>query len=312
MTLFIPKDFIETSEGLCFAVVDAQADRGKVLCFLRYVNEEGSWLKKSTVEANDYLRSYHSSYLHYAKSLDAHLHAVGVEKIVCHHRPRERLQQILANGTKDLVECDLLKLCRLLQETGLELKDVGVTGSILLGIQNDRSDIDLVCYGREVFQHCRKTVLDLLDQGLLQELSDADWQESYRRRNCSLNYGDYVWHERRKYNKAMVNGRKFDLSLVDPSGSDHRPRQYRKIGPISLHCRILDDSRGFDYPAVFAIKHDSIDSIVCFTATYTGQVFSGEWVEVSGILEEDERGRRRIVVGSSREAHGEHIKMIDG
>jgi hypothetical protein len=73
---------------------------------------------------------------------------------------------------------------------------------------------------------------------------------------------------------------------------------------------VIDDARGFDYPAEFKIDHQQISSIVSFTATYTGQAVSGERVEVSGMLEQSGQGVKRIVVGSSREAHGEYIKVI--
>jgi hypothetical protein len=73
---------------------------------------------------------------------------------------------------------------------------------------------------------------------------------------------------------------------------------------------VVDDARAFDYPAEFKIDHKEISSIVSFTATYTGQAVSGEVVEVSGVLEQSEQGVKRIVVGSSREAHGEYIKVI--
>jgi len=33
-------------------------------------------------------------------------------------------------------------------------------------------------------------------------------------------------------------------------------------------------------------------------------------IEIAGMLEEDEYGNQRIVVGSSREAQGEYIKVI--
>jgi hypothetical protein len=36
----------------------------------------------------------------------------------------------------------------------------------------------------------------------------------------------------------------------------------------------------------------------------------GETIEIAGMLEEDEHGNQRIVVGSSREAQGEYIKVI--
>jgi len=37
--MFYAKDFIETAEGLVFAVVASGIEQGKVLCFLRYVRK---------------------------------------------------------------------------------------------------------------------------------------------------------------------------------------------------------------------------------------------------------------------------------
>ena len=85
---------------------------------------------------------------------------------------------------------------------------------------------------------------------------------------------------------------------------------YQKGVAITLECIITDDTQGFDYPAEFKIKHEQIDAIVSFTATYTGQALKGETVQVSGIVEQNQYGVKRIVVGSSREAHGEYIKVL--
>jgi len=49
---YYPKDFIETKQGLVFAVVEQGLEQGKVLCFLRYIKEEASWIKVNTQEAN--------------------------------------------------------------------------------------------------------------------------------------------------------------------------------------------------------------------------------------------------------------------
>ncbi|MEY3107605.1 MAG: hypothetical protein RIT35_1783, partial [Pseudomonadota bacterium] len=46
------------------------------------------------------------------------------------------------------------------------------------------------------------------------------------------------------------------------------------------------------------------------SATYTGQAVKGETVEVSGLVEQTKEGLKRIVVGSSREAPGEYIKVV--
>jgi len=308
--MFSPKDFIETAEGLLFAVVSPGLEQGKALCFLRYVRAEGGWRKQATEEANAFLRRHHPGYLHYSPVLDAHLHAVGVDRIARRHRPRRRLGHLMQADHHDPVERDVFALGALLRRQGINLDAVGITGSVLVGVQNERSDIDLVCYGRAAFHQCRAGVRALIEQDRLQALADSDWRESYRRRNCSLSYEDYVRHEKRKFNKALVNGRKFDLSLIEQDDAGITS-VFQKLGPIMLRCRITDDTRAFDYPSVYRVDHDAVAAIVCFTATYVGQAFNGEWVEVSGMLERNAEGVQQIVVGSSREAYGEHIKVID-
>jgi len=307
--MFYSKDFIETAEGLIFAVVAQGTEQGKVLCFLRYVKDNPGWKKVTTEPANAFLEQYHPDYQHYSPILDAHLHAVAINRVVKHHQPKQRLQQIMQANQLDAIERDLFQLCELLQQRGLDLNQIGITGSILVEVQKQSSDMDLVCYGRSVFHQCRAITRELVEQGKLQELNDKDWQESYQRRSCDLSFADYVWHEQRKTNKAVINGRKFDLNFIDElkrSGVT----SYQKQGAITVQCKVIDDIHAFDYPAEFKIDHEQFDAIVSFTATYTGQAIKGETVEVSGIVEQTQQGLKRIVVGSSREAHGEYIKVI--
>lgn len=303
------KDFIETAEGLIFAVVEQGLEDGKVLCFLRYVNEAAGWKKYQTAAANAYLKHNYPDYLHYSPVLDAQLHAVAMNRIVRHHQPKQRLQQIMQAGRHDAVEADLFQLCGLFERCGLDLTQVGVTGSILVGVQNQHSDIDLVCYQRAIFHQCRSITGKLIELGQLQSLSEQDWRQSYQRRSCDLSFDDYVWHEQRKCNKAMINGRKFDLSFID-CGKKSESINYQKHGAVTLQCKVIDDIRAFDYPAEFKIDHPQISAVVSFTATYTGQAVNGETVEAAGVLEQSEQGVKRIVVGSSREAQGEYIKVI--
>ncbi|MGZ8928784.1 MAG: nucleotidyltransferase domain-containing protein, partial [Methylobacter sp.] len=250
--MFFAKDFIETAEGLIFAVVEQGLEDGKVLCFLRYVHDSSGWKKVGTEQANHLLQQRHSDYLYYSPVLDAHLHAVAIDRIVKHHQPKHRLQQLMQAAQHDVVEQDLFRLCQLLEQHGLDLAQIGVTGSLLIGVQNSGSDIDLVCYGRDVFHQCRAIARKLIKLGDLQALNDQDWQQSYQRRSGDLSFDDYVWHEQRKCNKAMINGRKFDLSFID-HGTSPEPVVYQKCEAIILQCRVTDDARAFDYPAEFKI-----------------------------------------------------------
>ena len=307
--MFLSKDFIETAEGLIFAVVVQGTEQGKVLCFLRYIKESSGWNKVDTEQANSFLAQYSPEYLHYSSFLDAHLHAVETSRITKHHQPKQRLLSLISRSKQDTIEHDLLQLCDLFQQHGLDLTQMGITGSLLIGAQKHSSDIDLVCYERNVFHQCRAITQVLIQQEKLQELNDIDWDDSYQRRSCELSFSEYVWHERRKVNKAIINGRKFDLNFIDAE-SQSEEVTYHKCGVVLLRCKVIDDTYAFDYPSEFKIDHDQFNAVVCFTATYTGQAIKGEMIEVSGIIEQTEQGLKRIVVGSSREAVGEYIKVI--
>lgn len=309
--MVLAKDFIETAEGLVFAVVENGLEQDKVLCFLRYVTVDRQWKKVNTEQANQFLADKYPHYLYYSPHKQAHCHAVVCKAIFKHHKPREKLQSILVDKRINAVEMDLIKLCHLYEKNGLNLNNIGVTGSILISAQQQSSDIDLVFYCRDDFNQARKITQKLISQGDCSELNADDWLASFDRRSCELGYSEYLWHEKRKFNKAVINHRKFDLTLVSEAIQQTTVINYEKQGAVLLKVQVVDDTLAYDYPAEFGIKYQQIQSIVSYTATYTGQAKNGEWVEVAGQLEYASDGTKRIVVGSSREAQGEYIKVIN-
>jgi predicted nucleotidyltransferase len=204
------------------------------------------------------------------------------------------------------------KLCRLLEHFAahrLDPAQMGVTGSLLIRAHTPSSDFDLVAYSRSHFSSARDIVQQCLASGTVADLDDAAWRDAYRRRGCSLSYEEFLWHERRKGNKALFEGTKFDLTLVtaDPAPSEIR---WHKLGPRTLQAVVADDSGAFDYPARYSLQHPEIDEILVFTHTYVGQARRGETIEATGQIERSALGRRRLLVGSSREAPGEYIRVL--
>jgi predicted nucleotidyltransferase len=303
------KDFIQTAQGLLFAVVAEAEQDALIPCYLRYVSNNGVWRKVASAEATQILHSHYPQFLYHSAKMDAHLHGVQPHEVLHHYTPRQRLQSLLDQPASDAVIADFQQLCHALILDGNVLEQLGVTGSLLPGLQNPNSDIDLVCYDRTVFHSLRERVKYLIASQQFQALSADDWLASYQRRDCALSLDEYVWHEQRKFNKAIINQRKFDLSLVAPT-RELADKTYHKLGVVQLGTQVLDASYGFDYPAEFKLADVVIKSVVSYTATYTGQALAGEQVLIAGWLEADELGNQRIVVGSNREAQGEYIKVI--
>ncbi|MEW8335025.1 MAG: hypothetical protein AB2591_04100 [Candidatus Thiodiazotropha sp.] len=310
MSGYQPKDFIETAEGLIFAVVAADPEDQRVLSFLRYRRIPGGCQKLSTRNADELLKNHYPDYIHYSRARDVTLHGVHRDLVRIHHQPRKRLKEILVRAPCDGIEEKLQRLVGLFAAQGLDTSVLGVTGSLLVGAQNSGSDIDLLFYCPDSFRMAREIVKRLLQQHLLQALNESLWHDAYERRGCSLTLDEYRWHEARKYNKAAIEGTKFDISLITPEQWQDL-LHYRKLHSCSLQVGIADDGHSFDYPARYLLRHPSVKEAVSYTATYLGQAERGEQVEIRGQLEVSALGHLRIVIGSDREATDEYIKVIE-
>jgi len=307
---FFARDFLETSEGLIFAVVVNGVDEGGVYCALRYVEENSGYRKVATLEADSLIQLYYPRYHFYAKQWDTFLHKVPLDRIRNHFRPRERLHALLESEPTDGIQANLIALLHMLKERRIDLESLGVTGSLLIGAHSEKSDIDLVVYDRRKFHGLRGTVKRLIEENKLQALDDEFWCSTYERRGCALGLSEYIWHERRKYNKAIINEVKFDISFVDikviPDMIPHR-----KSGKTVLISTITDDQWAFDCPARYFVSDDEIREVLSFTPTYAGQARKDERIEAAGWLEVSKSGQQRLVIGSSREAAGEYIKVVN-
>jgi predicted nucleotidyltransferase len=306
---FLPKDFVETWEGLFFAVVVAYPEDDEVLATLRYVPNKKGPHKLATAAAVAYLQERHPQYLRHSIHVDAVLPAVPWSAVARHFRPEERVRSLLQRGPRDPIERKACWLLREFASAGIDLHHVGLTGSLLIEAHTVESDLDFVAYEEGTFQALRRWVQTAVGQGRLNRPNPAAWKDAYERRGCALDSTEYLWHERRKFNQGWVQGTKFDLTLVVP-GASPPPRLARKLGMITLRAKVADASRAFEFPARYRIEHPRIHEVLSFTHTYAGQAFAGETIEACGWLEVWEDERERLIVGSSREAPGEFIKVL--
>lgn len=304
--LYLPKDFVETQNGLLFAVVTEGIEDGRLLAQLRYKRTPRGPRKLSTEEASRHLQDVHPDWFFHSLSRDVKVHGVPLEYIGHHFQPRRFFDQVdFSTNQADTNSAETIY--KYLVEDGLKA-EVGVTGSHLIGASTANSDIDLVIYGLADFHRCRQRVSDLVRAGFAQWLSDEMWKTSFERRGCELSLDEYLWHERRKCNKFSWKGTKVDMGCVtnvDPRAA----AAGKKAGAVRFQARVVDDHAAFSSPSVFGVDHPKISAVVSHTPTYTGQAKCGEQVDVSGWLEVCGQFNR-VVVGTSREARNEFIRVL--
>ena len=167
-------------------------------------------------------------------------------------------------------------------------------------------------YGRQAFQQARLATQQAITQGLIDELDISLMQDNFQRRDSELDFDEFAWHEQRKYNKAAIENCKFDIGMVCLADEfEQDTGTYQKLGPRTFRTMVKDDIRAFDFPACYEIDDQETPQILSFTHTYVGQAQTGELIEVSGMVERNtSTGDCRLIVGSSREAKGEYIKVI--
>ncbi len=308
---FLPKDFIQTKEGLIFAVVSYQAHDSQVGCFLRYIAHDQGWRKVDTEQANQLLQQSYPQYLYQSSQFDAAFHAVSPADIIKHHRPEQRLHSILQAEPYDDIERRLHKLYPILVQYGVDCHFLGLTGSMLINQQKAASDIDLVVYGRDNFHITRRAIEHAAADGLIDALDASLMQDNFERRSAELSFEEFAWHESRKWNKAAIEGTKFDIGMVClPDELVNDDQVYHKQGQRTVIAKVVDDSRAFDFPAVYLVDDELTEEIVSFTHTYVGQAKLGEVIEVAGAVERNSTtGKCRLIVGSTREATGEYIRV---
>jgi predicted nucleotidyltransferase len=187
---------------------------------------------------------------------------------------------------------------------------MGVTGSMLLGLQNENSDIDFVVYGPLWFRARDTITIAKQQEGSIEELDEEMWKRIYRKRIPDISFEEFMLHESRKGNRGMIEGTYFDLLFVREWNQIKEPLiRGKDTVKMRIEAEVTNADFAFDSPAYYKIRHSEIDHVISYTHTYSGQALPTEIIEASGIVEEV-GNMKRLVVGTSREPKGEWIKSL--
>ncbi|HPM62537.1 MAG: hypothetical protein BWY93_01070 [Euryarchaeota archaeon ADurb.BinA087] len=296
------RDFVEDPEGRLYAVA-AYDNQERAGCILRYlpdpcgerVDQAGKrYHKLEFEEAFAYILREKPEY---ADSIQR----IPLEDIRKVLKPEDEIGAIARRNNR---------VARLVSIFDLPERTYGCTGSLLVGLENDRSDIDLVVYGRMFFT-ARELLRYAIKKGRIDPISDDMWENIYRKRNPELSLDDFLIHEKRKWNRGQIENVYFDILFTRSYKALH-PLPITKgpsCGIVTVKATVTDASLAFDSPAVYLIDHQEISKVLSFSHTYSGQAIAGELIEARGICEEH-CGEKWLIVGTTRDARGEYIRSI--
>ena len=296
------RDFFETVDGWIFAVADYNHPDG-LRSMLRYVPDEraereanGKRYRKLDFDpAFEFLRKERPGYVR-------DLHTVPESDVLRLYQPSAGLQAVADRDPR------VRKIATILAEAGVPRTEMGITGSMLIGLNGPTSDIDFVVYGPWWWK-ARDIINAAKAGGEIQDLDLATWQKIYKKRKPETGFDEFMLHEKRKGNRGMVDGTYFDLLFTRDWSQIEPQMKGKQLGPRKIVATVTDARFAFDSPAIFRLNDDEVAEIFCYSHTYAGQAREGEVVEAQGVLEETAAGLR-LVVGTTREAKGEWIRSL--
>ena len=341
---FRDRDYIETIEGMFFTVVGNVHPNNYAIAYLKYIpSPNGKWgndkkfkraLPYYTVpmllDTISYLKRHYPHYVKYFDELEIEMSAVPIDRIHKHYKPEERLQEIIENP-RDQLEAMVAELAQIVaDEADIPISDLGVTGSILIGIHRPFSDIDLVVYGRESALKVREALkrlyqepkrgIDKLPQDKFNELLDR------RQRLFYLSKDDAEIICMRKWNRGSFKGKDFSMH---PVKKEHEINEafgefkYKPIGIATIRGIVVNAVDAIFMPSRWMIEvEDFIEGrevnnlmeLCSYEGLYMGVIGEGEKFEAKGKVEAVYRRGRlshyRLLIGSPEAGGLDYIKPL--
>ncbi|MHA1864564.1 MAG: nucleotidyltransferase domain-containing protein [Candidatus Thorarchaeota archaeon] len=293
--------FIITSDNLMFEVKGIVHPHDRVIAYVRYVpNIEDSSSSDSVFrkiynlrEREEYLSNGFLEYLWFSKSHGRVLQAVPHKKIVQVLDPVEHMNQIrndksaLSIATSNLVEL-------LIDITGIDRLEIGVTGSQLVGVATEISDIDLVVYGKSTCRKFYNRLRKNFDKIPRLERYEGELLDAH----VLFRWGDLTEHhellhriESAKTLQGVFESHQFFIRLVK------RPQDVKEIfgqivtenlGVREVHCSIIEDRNSIFTPCTYQVESldlPKLRQLLSYRGRFTEHVSSGVSVKVRGRLE---------------------------
>ncbi|MBB5253202.1 nucleotidyltransferase [Sulfurisphaera ohwakuensis] len=299
---FLDKDLIISKDNNIYVVYSNINPFGYIYAYLKYIyTGKGIWKGYERV-----LRYYgvhnllkvNQEYI-YEPCYDVSFPILRKSMIVKHLKPEEKMRKIIRKSENKL-ESLALEIYDY-----VNIKNIGITGSLLAGISHENSDIDFVIYGI-------KDTIDFLEsfQGFDE---DKDWiSETIKNYDISLNLAKDLYDRRVR---GMYKGIKYSFLFVNDKVEKYCNIVCKRIGEGEIIANIDDKFNSLFYPSVVTLSNVSIikgssapQLLVSYEGIYSMLLYKSNRVYVKGMLMRCEDGEVKMIIGD-RDVKG-YIRRI--
>jgi len=326
-------DLVETNDNILFDVKGLVHPPSRVIAFLRYVPDpdgdrkrDGTTYRKVYALSERYalLKQVFPRYLVYDPVFNERLCEVPFEAIKRHYRPVDYLQKLRRRDGLDEVESQALHFMKLLKESAnVSWSKLGISGSILVKLYTQTSDIDPIVYGSENCYKVYSALGSLLDsrENSVRSYSLKELKElfDFRSKDTAMRFEDFVRTESRKVLQGKFMGRDYFIRFVkdwNEIEEKYGTILYKSEGYAKIKATVVDDSEAIFTPCCYKIGNveilegtsiESIEEIVSFRGRFCEQARRGETVIAQGKVEKlqkaEEREHYRLLLGNKVSDH---------
>ncbi|MFX1324815.1 MAG: nucleotidyltransferase domain-containing protein [Promethearchaeota archaeon] len=312
----IEGDYIQTkNSNLYFDVKGLLHPNDRKICFIRfYPHPRGDRIKKGVKYRKVYnleeryslIRGKYPEFIFYSKEFDLEVQSVKNQDIEKIYTPREFLQELRVKEDLSNIEQYSLNLCELLINEGSISQDsLGITGSVMIGLDKEDSDIDIIIYGTDTSYNLQQKLPKLLKESKKfrkYNLEEYKSHYNWRAGGSNIPFEDFVKSEQRKLHQGKFYGYDYFIRYIkspeDWEGS-YYDFKYSNLGRIKVKVLIIDSKDALFTPCSYKIDNvevleniskieidfKEILEINSFRARFCEQAKEGEVVTVEGKLE---------------------------
>ncbi len=304
-------DLIEAFDGNIFDVKGLVHPPDKIIAFIRFTPDEEGERKRDNrryrkvyplKDRYELLKAKFPQYLVFDRVFNEWMCEVPINTIKRHYEPRKYLNQLRRKKVAEELEKQALQLNQLLRrKASVPWKALGVSGSLLAGLQSQASDIDLIVYGSADCQKVHGALASLMQDSTSRirryTRSELKTLFDFRSKDTNVGFEDFVRTESRKVLQGKFGQRDFFVRCVKESSEideTYGSVIYEPAGEAKIKATIVDNSEMIYTPCSYQIKTDTVlegkkgtplTEITSFRGRFCEQTRLGEQVISRGKVE---------------------------
>ena len=312
-------ELIRTKNKVIFDVKGLVHPPNKVIAFPRFIpspqgtrrNQRDLYGKVySLTERFKFLEQNAPNLIVHDPVFDETLCEVPVDEIQEHYEPIKKLWLLRTSKKLGNLERKVVQFAESLKETAdISWSSIGISGSVLVGLDTLKSDVDPVVYGVENCRRAYAALENLLgnNESRFKPYNREELQTlfDFRSKDTKMSFEDFVKVESRKAFQGMFDGTDYFIRFVkdwSQINEQYGDICYKNCGYAKITAAIVDDSEALFTPCTYRIENvkvvdgpelEPIREIVSFRGRFCEQAVKSEAVTAQGKIERVTDNRKK-------------------